>query len=85
MEFLTVLWLPIILSTVFVFIVSSVIHMVLPYHRSDVSKIPNEDGILDTMRAAKVGRIWQSPHFRKPLNWMLVSRRLTPDWPWPPL
>jgi len=55
MEFLTVLWLPIILSTVFVFIVSSVIHMVLPYHRSDVSKIPNEDGILDTMRAAKVG------------------------------
>ena len=30
------LWLPILLSAVFVFIVSAIIHMVLKYHNSDV-------------------------------------------------
>jgi len=36
------LWLPILLSAVIVFVVSSILHMVLPYHRSDFSKIPKE-------------------------------------------
>ncbi|MHC5113435.1 MAG: hypothetical protein ACYTGP_03285 [Planctomycetota bacterium] len=54
MEFLTQLWLPILLSAVFVFIVSSVVHMVLPYHRSDVKKIKHEDAVLDSMRTNSV-------------------------------
>jgi len=29
------LWIPILLSAVIVFIVSSIIHMLLPYHRTD--------------------------------------------------
>jgi len=29
------LWLPILLSAVFVFIISSIIHMVLKYHQND--------------------------------------------------
>jgi hypothetical protein len=37
------LWLPILLSGVAVFIVSSIIHMVLRYHRTDFSKFPDED------------------------------------------
>lgn len=36
------LWLPILLSAVLVFIVSSVIHMVLPYHKSDFGPVPRE-------------------------------------------
>lgn len=44
------LWLPILLSAVAVFVVSSVIHMVLPYHKSDYKKLPSEDGVMDALR-----------------------------------
>ena len=44
------LWLPIIVSAVLVFVVSSIIHMVLPYHRTDWRKLPNEDAVLETLR-----------------------------------
>jgi hypothetical protein len=44
------LWLPILLSAVFVFVVSSIIHMALPYHRSDYGKLPSEDEIMDSLR-----------------------------------
>jgi hypothetical protein len=48
------LWLPVVLSAVFVFVVSSVIHMALPVHKGDMQKLPGEDTILATMRAQKV-------------------------------
>jgi hypothetical protein len=44
------LWLPILLSAVLVFVVSSIIHMVLQYHRNDFKKMPNEDRIMDALR-----------------------------------
>lgn len=44
------LWLPILVSAVFVFIVSSIIHMFLPYHRSDFKKVPSEDDVMDSLR-----------------------------------
>lgn len=44
------LWLPILLSAVIVFVVSSIIHTVLTYHRTDFSKIPSEDGVMDALR-----------------------------------
>jgi hypothetical protein len=44
------LWLPILLSAVLVFVVSSIIHMVLPYHRTDFRKLPDEDGVLEALR-----------------------------------
>ena len=44
------LWLPILLSTVVVFIVSSVLHMVFTYHRNDFVKIPAEDEVMDALR-----------------------------------
>jgi len=44
------LWLPILLSAVFVFVASSIIHMLLPYHKSNVKKVPNEDGAMDALR-----------------------------------
>lgn len=46
---LSSLWLPILLSGVAVFIVSSIVHMALPYHRSDFAKLPNEDQILGSL------------------------------------
>jgi len=45
------IWLPILLSAVFVFIASSVLHMLLPWHRSDHKKLPGEDAIRDAIRA----------------------------------
>jgi hypothetical protein len=44
------LWLPVVLSAVIVFVASSVIHMVLGYHRSDVRKVPDEDATQDAFR-----------------------------------
>ena len=43
------LWLPILLSAVFVFIVSSVIHMVLGYHKNDFKRVPDEDGVMEAL------------------------------------
>ena len=47
-------WLPILLSAVIVFIVSSFIHMVSPWHRSDYPKTPNEDKVMDVLRPLNI-------------------------------
>jgi hypothetical protein len=47
---LSALWLPILLSSVLVFVVSSLIHTMLPWHKSDYPKLPNEDRVLDALR-----------------------------------
>jgi len=44
------LWLPVVLSAVFVFVLSSVIHMLLGYHRSDVAGVPQETQVMDALR-----------------------------------
>jgi hypothetical protein len=48
------MWLPILLSSVIVFVVSSIIHMVLPWHKSDYPKIPNEERFMDALRPLAV-------------------------------
>ena len=47
---LMLLWLPILLSSAFVFVVSALIHMVLPWHKSDYRKLPEEDRVMDALR-----------------------------------
>ena len=51
---LTSLWLPILLSAVFVFVVSSIIHMVLRYHSSDFKTLPKEDEIMESLRRFEI-------------------------------
>jgi hypothetical protein len=53
---LTVLWLPILLSAIIVFVASSIIHMVLPYHRSEYHQLPDEDKLLAALRATSLKR-----------------------------
>lgn len=48
------LWLPILLSAVAVFIISSIIHTLLGYHNSDYDKVPNEDQVMDALRKADI-------------------------------
>ena len=44
------LWLPILLSSILVFIVSSMIHTMLQYHKNDFKKLPGEDGVMNALR-----------------------------------
>lgn len=46
----TSLWLPTLVAAVIVFVVSSVIHTVLTYHRSDFRRLPREDAVMDALR-----------------------------------
>jgi hypothetical protein len=39
------LWIPIVVSAVLVFVVSSILHMVLKYHSSDYRRFANEDEV----------------------------------------
>lgn len=47
---LSSLWIPILLSAVIVFLASSIVHMVLPYHRTDFDKLPQQDAVMDALR-----------------------------------
>ena len=44
------LWLPILLSSVGVFFASSLVWMVLPHHKKDWAKLPDEDGVMSALR-----------------------------------
>ena len=67
------LWLPILLSAVAVFVVSSIIHMLLPYHRSDYRTLADDDGVRAALRPFAIppgdyvvpgvapGEKWDSP------------------------
>lgn len=47
---LLALWLPILLSAVVVFVISSLIHMVFKWHASDYKGFANEDAVRDALR-----------------------------------
>jgi hypothetical protein len=51
---ITSLWLPILLSAVATFIISSIIHMVLKYHNNDFKSLPSEDAVMDDLRKHNV-------------------------------
>lgn len=48
------LWLPIVVSAVAVFMVSSILHMVLKYHAADYKRIPNEAETLAALGKAQL-------------------------------
>jgi hypothetical protein len=50
MTSMSALWLPILLSSIFVFIVRSIIHMASPWHKTDYPKLANEDQVMDALR-----------------------------------
>src|SRR5262249_18628120 len=63
MVHITALWLPILVSAIVVFVASSILHMLLPYHRSDYRQLPDEERVLDALRGAAVtpGRTYHFP------------------------
>lgn len=55
---LTALWLPILLSAVIVFVASSIMHMLLPYHQGDYQKLPDEDKLRAARRWSEAGPLY---------------------------
>ena len=51
---LTALIVPILVSAVLVFLASSLVHMVLPWHKGDYPKMPNEDKVMDALRPLNI-------------------------------
>jgi len=47
---LTALLIPIALSAVFVFLASFLLHMVIPWHKGDLDRLPDEDRVMDALR-----------------------------------
>ena len=47
---LSALWLPILVSAVFVFVASSIIHMGPFWHRGDYPRLPKEDEVMNALR-----------------------------------
>ena len=64
MDFLTALWVPILLSAGLLFFVSAIAWMALPHHRDDYRKLPDEDALMGHVRQLKIpaGR-YSFPHF----------------------
>ena len=48
------LWLPILGSAMLVFVASSIIHMLLPYHHHDFGKVPSEDDVMEALRSFSI-------------------------------
>jgi hypothetical protein len=58
---LTALWMPIVLSAVIVFVASAIMHMMLPYHKSDYRKLPDEEAARAALRGVPPG-LYMTPH-----------------------
>lgn len=50
MEFLQQLWLPILVTSVAAFACSFLVWAILPHHKGDWSKLPNEDGVREFLK-----------------------------------
>jgi hypothetical protein len=67
MQFLMDLWLPILLSGLAVFMLSALAWMVLPHHKKEWQKFPNEDAVMNAVRAGNPkGGLYNFPHADDP-------------------
>lgn len=73
LESLLSLWLPIVLSAVGVFILSSLIWTVFQWHNSDWKKLPDEDGVLATLKGVSPGQ-YATPYAGS------AKERKDPEW-----
>lgn len=48
------LWIPILLAAVLVFVASSVVWMVLPYHRNDFTGVPDEEAVREALASPQL-------------------------------
>lgn len=70
MTSLAALWLPLLLSAVAVFIVSSILNTVLPWHHGDFKRPPRDNELADALRAFDI----------PPGDYMMPRPSSTADW-----
>lgn len=68
MEFLSQLWMPIVVSAVFVWITSFFTHMVFPHHKKDFGKLPNEEQVMDSLKTVPPGNYMFPYSTQKEMN-----------------
>ena len=51
---LSALWMPIVVSAVFVFIALLILHMMPGWHKGDMAAVPGEDKVMETLRGLNV-------------------------------
>src|SRR5260221_6755144 len=57
------LWIPVVVSTVVVFVGSSILHMALKYHRADYKVLPNEDAVREALgKGSLAPGLYQLPY-----------------------
>jgi hypothetical protein len=72
---LTALWMPIVVSAVFVFIALSVLHMLPGWHKGDMTAVPGEARFMETVRGLSV----QPGDYRFPFS-NSTDEMKTPAW-----
>jgi hypothetical protein len=68
MEFLSEMWMPIVVSAVFVWIASSILHMVLPHHKKEIGGHPDEEKLVGALEGVEPGQYmfpWGTPEDMK--------------------
>ena len=78
---LSSLWLPIIVSALVIYLASWLLHMLVGHHRHDLQRLPQEDTLLDALRAAQIPPgDYMGPHLSAPAQmrdpaWLEKRRR----------
>ena len=63
MQFAMDLWMPILVSGLAVFVVSALAWTVFPHHKKEFGKLPNEDAVMDSLRAGNLSPgLYTTPH-----------------------
>jgi hypothetical protein len=89
------LLLPIVLSALAVFVLSSIIHMAMPWHKNDYPGLPDEDGVIKVLRPFNIppgdymiprprsGADMKSPEFiEKHALGPVIIMTVVPNGPW---
>lgn len=67
MQFLTDLWMPIVVSGLAVFFLSAMVWTVFPHHKKEWAGFPNEDAVASAIRASNVpAGLYHLPHSDAP-------------------
>ena len=65
MQFVTALWLPILVSGLAVFVMSALVWTVLPHHRKEFGGLANDDAVLAALRGGNpTPGLYMTPHFK---------------------
>ena len=78
MEAFAALWIPILLATAVMFIASSIAWMVLPQHKKDWSKLPDQPAVMSALSGVEPGQ-YLAPHGEMNAPWfatILLQKRV---------